>query len=352
MKKLITRLLLFMLPIIYGCSTTDEFPERKITRTATYKDLDLYMLIGSHDSQLVDYTFYDSTMCKKLVLSDDTLIEESSFLRKGRAEKEALQPMFAMHEDTLYVIENNGAEDGKLMKISLASSDNPDSWIVHDFPKKQNTGSAAAMAWAGDDRLALCLMSSGQPHFLYLYDMADEKYYDLNLNIEDGCDGERYWKSMMYSTNAGIFYSDTHHKLSYTCGEGRYFEIITLEDHKIKDRIVVFGDMPKYTSYDSGGGMWTYDLMDKKKRGIVSWGTDERIYLVYYAENISKDREDGFPGTFFDTIDVFDWNGRQVDRLKTDKPFSNFLVNEDDSRLYTFTIDLVTKEKEILEYTL
>lgn len=241
-------------------------------------------------------------------------------------------------------------EGGKLIKIPLDKTDDYDAWTANEFPVSLYSGTVESATWVGENIFAVTMFNDDTTHFLFLVDTKGSKYTDVGFNIEDGCDGERLSKTIVYGPNSGVFYNEKLCKLAYTCGEGRYFEIMTLKNGSISDRKVVFGDMPKYKTVKEGSYI-LYKLDDSEKRGITACSTQEAIYITYtFNSDLKGERSDGYPGYFHDMIDVFDWDGNRLSRLRTEKPFQHFIVSKDDKKLYTISLDLTTKKQEIDEY--
>ena len=60
----------------------------------------------------------------------------------------------------------------------------------------------------------------------------------------------------------------------------------------------------------------------------------------------------GYPGYYYDEIEVYDWDGNFVRNYQTAQPFMTMSVTDDDSTLYTISVDLDTMEPEIVKYML
>lgn len=251
MKKW-TLIIALSLASLVACKKEVVLPETRLDIVKSYKNIDAYMFRGVYDSLLVAELLNDSLLCKEISIENGSIKEGTSFLHKGRAEKEAILPVFTVHADTLYAIENGGMEGDKLIKIPLDKTDDYDAWTANEFPVSLYSGTVESATWVGENIFAVTMFNDDTTHFLFLVDTKGSKYTDVGFNIEDGCDEERLSKTIVYGPNSGVFYNEKLCKLAYTCGEGRYFEIMTLKNGSISDRKVVFGDMPKYKTVKEG----------------------------------------------------------------------------------------------------
>ena len=89
--------------------------------------------------------------------------------------------------------------------------------------------------------------------------------------------------------------------------------------------------------------------------GILLCSTATHIYAQVgrtVKEVKQGDNYKGYPNSYFDEIEVYDWDGRFIDNYQTDRPFLTFTVSEDNHFLYTFTEDIDTKEPLIMRYRL
>jgi hypothetical protein len=185
-------------------------------------------------------------------------------------------------------------------------------------------------------------------HFLSKMDFSTNQLYQFDLWPKDSTAAPLLSKQFVYmqsmlSTNNG--------KLLCAGNEGRYLFISKIGDKTLGKPVEIYSHIPGYKA--EADGNVTYD--DDCENGIIPYTTSRFIYA-----QLSRNRKEthasedykGYPRYYFDEIEVYDWNGKFIGNFRTDKPFSSFVVSPDDRFVYTLSIDLQTKEPEIIRYNL
>lgn len=62
----------------------------------------------------------------------------------------------------------------------------------------------------------------------------------------------------------------------------------------------------------------------------------------------------GYSDSYFDRVNIFDWNGKFIKRLILDKPVYCFSISRDDSYLYGSSVDLTREDQpeQVLRFEL
>ena len=335
-----------VLHTLYSCGTKDNtIPETKLTISSIYTGVDVFSLVGASDSVIIGYSLYDTQLCRVYSIENEEIKEIGSFLRKGRAKNEVLTPIFSCRNDTVYVTEI-GMKGGGILRIPINDYDNENKWTTLDLTWADTVGEIHNIESLGNDRFLVATSYSQSNGFLYLIDCSKKESIDLQYTIEDGCDHEAFTKALIYSNNSGLLYKQREDLIAYTCGEGKYFEIASIKGGELTDRRVIHGYMPKYNT-KRNGSILSYELQEKEYRGIMSYGTENRIYLGYLN---NRTRKDGYPKFYMDIIDVFDWEGNLLSRLRLEKPFACFVVTNEDHHLYSISTNQDSGETEIHGY--
>ena len=92
-------------------------------------------------------------------------------------------------------------------------------------------------------------------------------------------------------------------------------------------------------------------MLDKENRGLRIRAASSRLFVLY-EHPVEMAEYKGYPFYYTDFVDVFDWEGNQLERLQFDIPFGDFVVTEDGRTLYTISEDKETFEASIRRYDL
>ncbi len=127
--------------------------------------------------------------------------------------------------------------------------------------------------------------------------------------------------------------------------------IAAVKDGSLVEKSVIYSHLPQYEISPDGN----YRLNSDGEDGIVPYSTTNRVYAQVgrtWKEIRASDTYKGYPQTYMDEIEVYDWNGRFIDNYQTDRPFFTFAVTPDDRYLYTLSMDLDTGERVVMRYEL
>ena len=202
-----------------------------------------------------------------------------------------------------------------------------------------------------DSLRLICLTNDfASEDILFLMDFSIDSIRKISFPISDSFLGEPSIKAMVYTSNAKIHYNKKLAKLAYACGEGQYLEIMDYKDGNVCNRKKVLSILPEYSIW-SEGNLMSYEMIDKRHRGVQSWMTEQGIYISYNNWDYDSLYKE-YPWYYTDIIYVFDWEGNKIRSFMTDRPFSTFMVSADDKKLYTISMELETSEPLICSYYL
>ena len=261
-------------------------------------------------------------------IDGDTLSLTGSYLHTGRGPGELISPSFYADENGIYCIGNSMAQDYiyryALHDNILQEVGKEDiSWIQPFFSDN--------FARTGDDKYIVAGGSVGTESILTFVDTAEKTASQLDFWPDDGYSGSKnFGKQIAYCGNASL--AANGNKIMYAAPYGRYLDIITVKGEKVVGHNAVYNDFPELIeSKNSGFGI----IPSSKHNGIKAMATSRRIYAVPLRDS-SLERSDGYPSSFNDVIEVFDWEGNLVSRYHTDRPFVMFRASSDDKSLITY----------------
>lgn len=300
-------------------------------------------LIISYNDNNYKYIIYQ--------INNDNLIYLGHFLSRGNGPYEINIPeiKYDSYKDCLRVYAPYNSEN-KLFHIPFNNYSNlftPSTWNKAALP---HVPSRVDMEFINDSTF-LMLSGNKEHKFFSLSYLGKDKYYKcLNLTYPKlNEEITSYKKSILFSgvlkkqpAGDSYLYSSESSKLSFI------FNIINDSITNIKYLSNVIPNI----KLDATGKDYTRDG-DTEDGCIYLDVTESYIYIGYNNVTLEQIRnnmpfKDEYPCSFFDRINVFDWNGNFIKRLILDKPISNFVVTPDNDAIYAntfnFSGDNVTDE--------
>ena len=306
-------------------------------------------IICKHHSTLyMESEMYD-TLINVYRISADSLILIDKFLNKGQGPYEfsVFGSLYDKEMQTLSFFENSGVlTKGYIIDLKSDSSIyNKSSWKRLDFSKMEKARMGDSFAYISDTLLLAIGGEAGARDILSVINLNDEKSYTpLSFWPNDGFEDNIYVKQGVYMNNAKVFKNHSLRKYLYVCGLGKYMELFNIVDGQIIDQSPICEIYPKYEVRDDNLN-YKGDENDINQ-GYRVYVTDSLIYAIpmEYTLNMLRNRETykGYPCSYGEKIDVFDWSGNFVKRYELDTPVLSFIVDENDHIIYTITDDLET----------
>ncbi len=351
-------LLLFvviMVTPVWSCKSGVAVNDRKdITDRLIGKELFCSDLLGNSFVGIVGDTvimeFYSSPkLCGVFIDEGDTLTKVTEILYKGRGPYEFLNPMMLVENDSLCIVDRDGRGVRKICHIpvdAIASPDNNARWRIEDLSWCGTMNVGSDFLLFDDRRILLSGDEYGRENVLTVIDASCQTKIPLAYWISDGYSGNVIPKQSIYTDNATLCRKGD--KILYACGEGRYMELFRLTGNGITDRKTIYAQCPEYVDRDG----INYGVFADGNRGIKACATNKYIYAVLRGPLLPSRKYKGYPGYYYDEIEVYDWDGNFVRNYQTAQPFMTMSVTDDDSTLYTISVDLDTMEPEIVKYML
>lgn len=143
----------------------------------------------------------------------------------------------------------------------------------------------------------------------------------------------------------------------YSCYFSRYVFIFDVVAEQIRKVRYISRVLPVYQARDDIYNPVAF--ADEYKKGLdIFQVTGKYIYIGYNNATWGQIRNfipyKGFSMSYFDRINVFDWDGNFVKRLVLDKPVRRFAVDAADKYLYASSIDLTQENQpdQVLRFEL
>lgn len=294
-------------------------------------------------------------------INGDSLSLITKFLNNGMGPYEINNIFSSLLENNkLSFFERNGMlTKGYMIQLNIdsicESISNISRWEKYNFTKIKNFKISSGFAHLADSML---LTAGGKFHereVLSIINLNDpEKITPLDFWPDDEFTGPPIVKQSVYTDNAYISVNHEHKKILYACGNGKYINIFSISDNKLKNQIPIYNKYPKYTVLDDN---LNYKIVENEiNHGAKVFTTDSLIFISTpeYNKSMLKSGETykGYPCYYNDKIEVFDWNGNLKNKYLLDTPCLTFIVDSQNNILYTETDDLETGDSIIRKYYL
>lgn len=271
-------------------------------------------------------------------IKKDSLIYENKFLNIGRAANEIRNPRlwYDSHHNRVYLYSLSNFED-KLFIVDVKDFNNlynPLSWERKKLPILYTRGALGIL----NDTVFL--------------NKNDTKTSDMfSLSYAGGKDNEFKCLDFQYPGEHPAIISDRLDYLFmgdlkqrpgtasfvYTCYTSPLVFIFDIINEQLQNIRYISRVLPVYKL--TGDFSDPFAIADEYRSGFDTFQvTGKYIYIGYNNVTWGQIRNlapfKGYPNSYFDRINVFDWNGNFVKRLVLDRPVDSFLVTPDDLYVY------------------
>ena len=270
-------------------------------------------------------------------------------IKKGRGPYEFIYANYCVSGDSLFVMDSNPMGFTALYGIPLKKAGALSvyscwkHYVGSGFPQMRTVG---YFIRSSPGRFVACAGEPGNEQIFSLLDFNNSVVTPMVFWPDDGNECETEVKQMVYMNSSlgpgpdGLF--------AYAADRGRYLAIMGIDGNGIAVKNLIYDVLPKFTSQNHNV---RYDKA--QHAGIIVKCTDERIYAKLYRDDFSESEDyKGYPSYCFDEIEIYDWDGRFIKCIRTDRPYSTFCPSSDDRYLYTTSIDLETGGEMLLRYEL
>lgn len=203
----------------------------------------------------------------------------------------------------------------------------------------------------GDSCLLILGGRQGYEEFFSMYYLNSEKIFPLAYWPNDGFDGDIRIKQSVYLGTSRLFKCKGQNRFLYQSSAGQILVLFDVDGNEMKNLCNISCNYPHYEVREDGlNYKILYPTEESMQRYYVAV-SDNYIYVKVSPNNQQKNYK-GYPFYYGDYVMVYDWNGTKVKDFVTDKPFSTFVIDDDDEYLYTELEDLKTGEVTIYRYDL
>ena len=352
---------LLALAVSISCSQSEQgIPERKaVTRSLTGCRMKIGELLDNPGIRAVcqDYIFLyfsqrDTSQLVAYRIEGDSLKYFNGFVDKGRGPQEVIYTDFSFNGDTLFY--SNGSPSGisQFFGIPLTDMSQLKSrrrWKEYASPRPE------MMTWQnytayGPGRFLIAGGIEEERHFLTLVDCIAGKSIPVRYWPNDSTDVPVHSKQMVYADCQLCSQGDL---VCYAHRHSRYLSIFKVKDGgSYLEKAVIYPKLPEYELMKDG---WNIRYLDKNNDGIRIFSTKDYIFaqLRRTPQEIEESElYKGFPSSYFDELEVYDWNGKFVANFQVDTPFVSFAVSSDNHHLYTKTMNPETTDPVLMRYEL
>ncbi len=307
------------------------------------------VLLSSYGDLLLVKTTDNNAKIALCMVDGDSVKVLDRGVKKGRGPYEFIYANYCVSGDSLFVMDSNPMGFTALYGVPLkkvgALSDysNWRRYPCDGFPQMCTIG---CFIRSFPSCFVACAGEPGDEQIFSLLDFNNSVVTPLAFWPDDGNECETEVKQMVYM-NASLG-SGPDGLFAYAANRGRYLAIIGVEGNKIDVKHLIYGILPKFTSRNHN-----VNYEKKQHAGIIVKCTDKRIYAKLYRDDFGESEGyKGYPSYCFDEIEIYDWNGRFIKCIRTDRPYSTFCPSSDDKYLYTTTFNLETLEDVMIRYDL
>lgn len=292
------------------------------------------------------------------MIKDDQVVKLASFMDEGNGPFRAIYPKCFIDKanQCLYLY---GENFNPIYRIPFPLSENvlkTETWERVSMSKAKNA------VW-GQQYAAM--KSIGSQNFLAIGGNMDGNNMfsiiskDTTISVngyslpDDGFVGPHEVKRINY-LSANLLKHPSDNRYVYVCMNGDYVDIFTLKGDAISDVIPIHSKYPLYSNED--GLNPKYDR-ENTSLGYFGYATSQYIYLLSSPfssinEWLSTPNYKGYPSFVMDNVEVYDWDGNFIKKLKLNIPVFTFVVSDDDKYIYATSLNLETDDEAIIRYTL
>lgn len=301
---------------------------------------------------------YNNSVYWLYELKSNVLKEVGSFLKRGDGPHEMLKPhaFYDKQMNKLYLYDFVGTFKSvyEIKLDNIKELFDTSKWEKYLSPNAKSYYIGASMSAINDTTLLMLGSNFNSSNLFSILNLSDASLTELKYSYPQS-DGtfnmEPIVKQGVYM-DGKIAKHPFLDKIVYSCGTGRYVDVLLFSDTSVIERIPLLDEYPKYASRDGLNRTYAEDCLS----GVQVKVTANAIYVLLSPLTIGDIRKGtlykGYPNYCSDELFVFDWEGKLLHNYNLDIPIHSYLIDDNDEYLLGIGVDLEEENPIIRKYKL
>ncbi len=334
-------------------TTEHTFNTIKITggKTLLCNEFDSYLFVGIKDSCLITKAF-GYILFETYKIKGDSLKKDKRFGRKGQGPKEFNTPLpyFDTKQNKLFVVDNYSAlGNGCIIDMKNKNFENSRNW------------KSFSLRWMKSFYGGVSFIAENNNELLFLGGFPKESSLLSQISISNKTSKAiDFWYKNPYIRNnhrinqsvflndAHIFKNNTNNKILYCGGNGKVVSLFKIKNNKVDSLLHIYNEVSPNKTADG----LNYYLTKDENWQVFAKATDQFFYLRPYKYDKRRSNYKGYPFYYSDRLEVYDWNGKHITNMEFDTPFYDFIIDENNTFVFTLTTDLKTDDIIVRKYNI
>lgn len=318
------------------------------------EDCNMMFPISIHNGTVISKSYNPEYHFIQSHIRNDTLSDNIGFISFGQGPAEMLNASIATDSSgECYVMNTSLGHAGTVYKVTdhgvLLPDDKYEVFPLDRLPAIRFT------AWnfivVDDSNIMILGDKFKDPtSVVSLIDYRRQIHKPVGFWPEDGFEGNPRCKTSAYQCNSSLV-TNGKGKYLFATSESKYATIFSIQNGKCHIDNIIYNNPIRYEDASDTGEL--YRLLKGDSFGLKAKGTEKAIYILNLDKDFdgqpAKQIKDGHDG---DCIDVFDWNGKLIRKLKLDHTGYNIFIDNNDSLLYLIRTNPETGDQQLLKYSL
>lgn len=338
----------FLLSLItISCSDKNDVPVEELQLSGIAIDIDSSSIFRQPQIILGDNVITMETFGKKNgqvgFLKDNKLGKTDSLFEVGKGHNEFTYIKFAKGVDNSLLLLDGTIRSFSMTVIpnaqNIDSLKNKSNWKRYSLKNMESVLTQGSNFYTMSDSTILMCATPDKyyGHIMSIIDYKNQTCQPLDFWPDDGIEIDSLVKCRVYTGNSEIYGNGKSRYLYNLYNDGLYTFIFSIDNNKVN---VVKDLYTKYPIYKTANHM---DIIRESiiPEKITCEASDKYIYLMHLdsdkeGNKIDKDvrRHQTLNSN---TIDVYDWDGNLLKRLKLDHYGARLMLSDDNSILYLLT---------------
>lgn len=310
------------------------------------------------ENRILQYLVGDSYSYAVYKIKGDSLIYEGKFMRRGNGPYEMQIPRLkyrpGKNELIVYSADPSKNDFYRVDLNDFGNLYNPRLWIKDRLPALPTRD---CLEFIDDSIYIHSSYTKCNSLFSLSYKGRDYFYAGLNLLYPaDENNTDLLLKRFLFKGK--LIKHPGRSTFLYSSEFFKYVIVFDLDKEEIRNIRYISGVQPDYKPV-TGDPYHLFTFNKNAEDGCkVIFATESYVYIGYnnmtWEDINNKVQFKGYPDSYFDRINVFDWEGNFVKRLVLDKPVRRFAVDAADKFLYASSIDLTQEHQpdQVLRFEL